>query len=452
MKLFPPDQNVELYKEGFGEKDPFNRLGTGKALSDLVERIDDPLVIALDGMWGSGKSWFLKRWVGAHSLENGGRANTVYFDAFANDFMDDPLIALTSAIGDRLPAKEERKTWNKFKKAASRLARPVARVGLAAATGGVTEFVGPVIDTIAEASSKEIEKAAEAFWAREDGRRAAMQQLRGAIVELTELGLKAGEKIRPLVVVVDELDRCRPDYALSLLEVIKHFFSVPNVHFVLGVNLEALKHSVSARYGTGIDSDRYLRKFISLILKLPESANDHSASPLVLPYFKKMASAMEINKVAIEEFPKHLGLVCKARDVSLRDVNQMLSRLALVPPELFERKLWGWPECLYSLVLFGCLEPNLARKSTSGIIKLEEVISFYGITSLMVSGARDEGYNHDAYIVRIIWEFLLSNGVSATAGKNDLKDAFGLHPRSEFVEIFNTIDRDFLRKFHFTDT
>ena len=88
MKLFPPDPEIKLYETGFGDSDPFNRVETGKSLSSLVERIEDPLVIALDGGWGSGKTWFLKRWVGAHKLENGGNATTVYFDAFAHDRRD----------------------------------------------------------------------------------------------------------------------------------------------------------------------------------------------------------------------------------------------------------------------------------------------------------------------------------------------------------------------------
>ncbi|WP_190238221.1 P-loop NTPase fold protein [Cereibacter johrii] len=85
MHLFPQEQEVELYQTGFGEEDQFNRQSSSKSLSELVERIEDPLVIALDGPWGTGKSYFLKRWVGAHKNENGGRATTVYFDAFAND-------------------------------------------------------------------------------------------------------------------------------------------------------------------------------------------------------------------------------------------------------------------------------------------------------------------------------------------------------------------------------
>lgn len=55
MKLFPPDPEIVLYETGFGTEDAFNRIGTGKSLSDLVERIEDPLVIALDGGWAAAR-------------------------------------------------------------------------------------------------------------------------------------------------------------------------------------------------------------------------------------------------------------------------------------------------------------------------------------------------------------------------------------------------------------
>lgn len=356
MKLVPPDPEITLYETGFGADDQFNRIGTSKSLSDLVERIEDPLVIALDGGWGSGKTWFLKRWVGAHKLENDGRATTVYFDAFAHDFMDDPLIALTGVIGDCLPKKAERRVWNKVRMAAAKLARPVVRIGLAVATGGVSEIATPVVDAAVEAASKEVEAAAEAFWAREDGKRAAMQQLRDALVDLTMTGVEEGEDPVPLVVVVDELDRCRPDYALALLEVIKHFFSVPNVHFVLGVNLEALGHSVRARYGAGIDAERYLRRFISISVHLPDQVDDHQPTLLARIYFEKMAAIMGIQPKIIEIFGHHLEIFNIKRNLNMRDINEILSRLALIDPEIFTKYPMGWGEiylqcCCFVLLL-----------------------------------------------------------------------------------------------------
>jgi predicted AAA+ superfamily ATPase len=122
MKYIVPVPDITLYEDGFKKFDLLDRGEKGKQLSELVERIDDPLVIAIDGPWGSGKSFFLKCWVGAHSVENEGSAKTVYFDAFENDFLDDPLLSLTSAITDRMGQNGNvGEGWAKVRTAAAKL-------------------------------------------------------------------------------------------------------------------------------------------------------------------------------------------------------------------------------------------------------------------------------------------------------------------------------------------
>lgn len=92
---------------------------------------------------GSGKSFFLKCWVGAHQKENEGTAKTVYFDAFAHDYLDDPLVAIIGTIADRFePDDVSSKALAKAKAAAAKLWRPALRIVLAATTAGLSETVG----------------------------------------------------------------------------------------------------------------------------------------------------------------------------------------------------------------------------------------------------------------------------------------------------------------------
>jgi len=154
MRFMPPEPAVELYKDGFGISDILLRTKVSKALSSLVGRIDDPVVIALDGRWGTGKSYFLKRWVGAHTEENGGSATTIYFDAFAHDYLSDPLPALVSALSERVPSSSAPRV-DKLKKAAFKLVRPLARAGLAAATYGASEAFNGAGDVIAESLGRD---------------------------------------------------------------------------------------------------------------------------------------------------------------------------------------------------------------------------------------------------------------------------------------------------------
>ncbi|MFV0408133.1 MAG: P-loop NTPase fold protein [Paracoccus sp. (in: a-proteobacteria)] len=250
IKLFPPQEVVDLYQQGFVSTDLLYRNQVGERLSELLERVEDPTVTALDGPWGSGKSHFLKRRVGAHQLENRGRAATVYFDAFANDFLNDPLIGLTGAIAERLPDAKPN-ALKAVKGAAAKLVRSILRMTAAAVTAGATEITGPAPDAMIANGGKEADKAIDVFWRRAEGRKAAMQQFQKALEQLTAPSASDQDDTKPLIVVIDELDRCRPDYALAVLKTIRHFFSVPHAHFVLGVNLDALEHMVRARYGAG---------------------------------------------------------------------------------------------------------------------------------------------------------------------------------------------------------
>lgn len=254
-RFLPPDEPVELYETGFDD-DLLGRVKVSKALSDVLERIEDHLVVALDSRWSTGKSYFLKRWVGAHRQQNGGKALTVYFDAFAHDYLSDPLIALVSALSGRVPKAEKRKL-DQLKKATIQFLKPAVRVGLAVATSGISEVANGIGDAAIGAVKGEADKALDDFWKREEGRETAMGEFRAAIRTLTHPD--GDDEITLLIIVVDELDRCRPDYALEVLEVIKHFFAVPHVHFLLGVNLKALENSVKARYGVEIDATAYLQ-------------------------------------------------------------------------------------------------------------------------------------------------------------------------------------------------
>src|SRR5262245_21374497 len=95
MHLFLPPLKIGD-TEGFTkENDTFGREHLGKGLTNLVTSVADPLVIAVDGQWGSGKTTFLKMWAG--ELRKAG-FGVVYFDAFENDYAEDAFTAIASEL------------------------------------------------------------------------------------------------------------------------------------------------------------------------------------------------------------------------------------------------------------------------------------------------------------------------------------------------------------------
>ena len=95
MHIFQPQLEIGD-EEGFStEKDIFNLKEFGQSLMDLNERVEDPLVIALDGPWGSGKSTFIKMWLGLLRQNN---FPVIYFDAFVNDHIEDAFTAIAGEV------------------------------------------------------------------------------------------------------------------------------------------------------------------------------------------------------------------------------------------------------------------------------------------------------------------------------------------------------------------
>ena len=89
-------------------------------------------------------------------------------------------------------------------------------------------------------------------------KRAAKEELKQHLANLATEG--RGDTDQPLLFIIDELDRCRPTFAIELLERVKHIFDVPNIAFVFGINRDELVKSLESVYG-GIDAGTYLRRF-----------------------------------------------------------------------------------------------------------------------------------------------------------------------------------------------
>jgi len=89
----------------------------------------------------------------------------------------------------------------------------------------------------------------------------------GALISLLENSANA---TLPVFVFIDEVDRCRPTYAIKLLEEVKHIFGIDKICFVVSTNLDQLRESVRAVYGTGFNGHRYLKRFFDSQYTLPD--------------------------------------------------------------------------------------------------------------------------------------------------------------------------------------
>lgn len=384
MRLFPPPFEVSL-DEGFSlERDLFGRAPIGEGLTRLLGSLDQPIVLGLDGDWGSGKTTFLRFWTGELRKAD---FPVVFFDAFQNDYAEDAFIALAGEVFALIEANK--KTHSKVaKKFASKAAgagkvllRSGLKVGVKAATLGALNATD--LDDLADAISDE---SAEAFdvnigemITKQSAHRNAIDEFKIALSDLPSLLAKPseGEEQKPLIFIIDELDRCRPAFALALLERVKHFFSVPHVHFVLGMNSDQLANSVKAIYGPGIDARTYLQKFIHLTWTLSQReryASDRARGKYVRYLNQAMGFQGKDAEVANGALA-FVGAIAERRGLSFRTIERVMAVIALAVVTTPESQLRVSP-LVGGLALMKVLEPALFVKAKEGRLTWHEASAF----------------------------------------------------------------------------
>lgn len=236
----------------------------------ILDSINDCCAIALDGNWGSGKTFFVKQTkmvLDAHNchVNRMDREDTeaiikvceryikkdsveiqpqvcVYYDAWENDNYDDPILSLVYTILNSMSHEFSFKDRSAFNIGAS------------------------VLETVTGRNWKQLVESLKGNNPLE-----ALQEEKGLeqlVHEFLEsLLIERGNR---LIVFVDELDRCKPSFAVCLLERIKHYFSHKNITFVFSVNLKELQHTIRNHYGEDFDGFRYLDRFFDLRVSLPQ--------------------------------------------------------------------------------------------------------------------------------------------------------------------------------------
>ena len=223
------------------------------------------MVMTVSAPWGQGKTTFCEQW---DALLRRDGTRTLWFNAWENDHAEDPLLSFVSAL--RAAAAREAKEaegprQEEVRKAGIKLVRTVTNVAADHATGGLLNKTAAEWRRQGEAEEKSDEQLLELALASHEEAAADIRRFQAALTAF------AASADGPLVVFVDELDRCRPAFAVGLLEKIKHLFSVEGVVFVLAVDREQLADAASALLGFGKErAIIYLERFIHFDFQLPE--------------------------------------------------------------------------------------------------------------------------------------------------------------------------------------
>lgn len=237
--------------------DTIGRRTQAERLTGLVERIEGPCVIALDAPYGAGKTTFLR--MRAQTLRNEG-FGVAEFNAWTSDFDGKPSNALAAQIDDAIDADG---SDNAVNKAVDKLKCALVKV---AAFAPMISLAMPEVDADFDSANfvaaANVRLPIDALRSKSKEKEKSIQDIRDALAEYTD---KKGR----LVVLIDELDRCRPTYAIETLEVAKHIFNAKGVVFALGLHRQQLTASIKAVYGQDFDAVGYLERFFDLSASLP---------------------------------------------------------------------------------------------------------------------------------------------------------------------------------------
>lgn len=307
--LIPPIYERNLDADDPLSNDLFGRKFFADNLSRLFQHTDDGLVITINSRWGDGKTSFIHFWKDRISQKS--IFIPIYYDAFRNDFSDDAFLSIATSIQESLEKKlandgfnpKNKKQLESLKKSSKDISKGLLKSSVGYATRVIASTIikdEKILDDIDSFSQKLLFKTLE----EDVDNRFDAFQAQKALVEDYQNTLKAilkGDSKEPLKVIffVDELDRCRPDFAIQVIEKIKHLFSINNVFFVLAINKEQLLNTFTSVYGLqGENSEIYLQKFIHLETELPpmHGLSHESENDVLSSYIESLLSYCEISQ------------------------------------------------------------------------------------------------------------------------------------------------------------
>ncbi|MCG3811158.1 NTPase KAP [Photobacterium damselae] len=263
--------------------------GFDKSRDDVDQKRN--YVLNLNSEWGAGKTYFLKRW----SEDIKDYYPVVYVDAWKKDYSDDPLMTVISSIIEQLRKQAGKDKESPEFKVPRKLIGLLKAAAPGIGRGLFKRYVGidPVMimnadddnESLGEISTDENGKPIDMSFAaseavkylidEHDAKSAAIESLKKSVFEWVGAVVSLKKKELPAFIFIDELDRCRPSYAVEMLETIKHIFDIKGVVFVIATDTEQLQHAVKAVYGEGFNANMYLGRFFNsrYSLKSPNLEN-----------------------------------------------------------------------------------------------------------------------------------------------------------------------------------
>ena len=365
---------IKLAEEAINEKNPWSddklkRQEAAQNLTNLLENQEDALTISLNGEWGSGKTFMLKRW--QQQLKNDGYF-AIYFNAWEDDFLTDPFVAIIGQLWKELCTSSLKELCQTVKDAAIPCLK---HAGVSLLNNAIEKLTGTNLATITEeelktASESAFDEYVSLIGCREDFKR-RLQDLADSI--FTQNG-------KPLIFIIDELDRCRPTFAIEVLERIKHLFHIKHIIFILGIDRKQLGKSIQAVYGE-IDVENYLHRFIDLDFSIPLNDPKIFFNALweqynIPQYLADKAHFETPTNLDIDEgnsFREICFSIMSWHHFSLREIEQVL-KIYVILLRSTKPHHFTWPHLAPVLIFLKLKNPQLYQKYIANKCSVAEIV------------------------------------------------------------------------------
>lgn len=376
---------------------------------------------------------------------------SVYFNAWKEDYVSDPLIPMVAAIDD-IPVTETEagKRFNNRMATVKSVASKVAKRGIVAAvklaTMNTLDLEEVAEDVLSEAAGDAADDLIESF----KQEKASLERFRDAL-EKAVGAIQPEDSSKPLLFFIDELDRCRPTFAIEMLERVKHLFDVKNMVFVLSIDKKQLEAITAAVYGERIDAPEYLRRFIDLEYTLPAVHSKQYTRILIERYgFKDFFDARRrYSELANDHdnFVETFAQLSRIFGISLRARERCLTRLAVVLTQTPENHYLD-PFVACFLIVLRTMRPDLYAALVSGTLAPRKLIS----SVKEMPGARAFV---ESRVSTIIEAYFIAGDINRERGetvrneltalaKSEPSSAEGIHAQ-ELLEMLNYVAR---QRFH----
>lgn len=304
---------ITINKENIADslkKDILKRKPLLIQLIRLVNSINESFTLSIDGDWGSGKTFFIKQLLFLHSDDSDfdyyneqsdkdeikkfkEKYIPIYYNAWENDNHDNVISSLIYNILDAYP-KYKNDPLRKNQKF-SNIVKPLLIKLIEKGTFG---FI-----------SKETLEQVDSFDALSETIMTTEEIKNG----LYEIFNSITDNNTRILLIIDELDRCKPDYAVKTLETIKHFYDYEKITCLVVTNNNQLSESIKHFYGYNFNGYSYLNKMYDIILSLNNlNIDDYLKNILSFPNNSRLSE--EISYILVHYF-----------NMSLRECNSFIN-------------------------------------------------------------------------------------------------------------------------------